>query len=213
MCTRLASTLVLALLIPLAGCDDTFISVSTDGRIEVFVNTSGPDTDTRFGVSVDGGAQQIVTSGATATLLNLSEGSHSVLLFGLANNCRVVGANPRTVVVGSDGTGSVAFQVSCTQATIGSIEVIVATTGASADPDGYRLAVAGGAIRDIGASARETFEALTPGIHLVTLKDVDPPCAVIGSNPRPVTAIQGQTVTVEIAVSCGPGGPPPAALR
>jgi hypothetical protein len=118
VCTRLASVLALALLTPLAACDDTFVSISTDGLIQVSVNTSGLDTDTDgFSVSVDGGVEQFVDTGGAVTLVNLSSGSHSVRLSGLSENCRVEGPNPRSVVVHSDGAGRVAFQVRCAQAT------------------------------------------------------------------------------------------------
>jgi hypothetical protein len=206
VCTRLASALALALLTPLAGCDETLISVSTDGEIQVAVNTSGLDTDTDgFSVSVDGGTEQFVDAGGSVTLTNLSSGGHSVRLSGLSENCRVEGSNPRSVVVQSDGAAQVAFQVRCALATTGGFLILVSTSGSSTDPDGYQLSVAGNAIRNIGVSADETFVGLAPGVHLITLKDVDPPCVVVGGNPQPFTVVPGKTVTVRLAVSCGPG--------
>jgi hypothetical protein len=203
--TRLASAIALALLTPIAGCNDTFISVSTDGQIQVAVNTSGLDTDTDgFSVSVDGGTEQFVETGGTVTLSNLSPGSHSVRLSGLSDNCRVEGANPRSVVVASDGIAQVAFQVRCALATTGGFLVQVTTGGTPIDPDGYQLSVAGEDSRNIGVTASETFAGLTPGVHLITLKDVDPPCAVVGGNPQPFTVVPGKTVTVRLAVLCGP---------
>jgi hypothetical protein len=206
MCTRLASVVALALLVPLAGCDNTFIAVNTDGLIVVAVSTSGIDTDLDgFSVSVDGGTQQFVNPGGSVTLTGLSTGSHSVQLSGLADNCRVDGANPRTVVVQSDGSATVRFEVRCSQATTGGLQVQVSTSGSPTDPDGYQLNVAGGdETRNIGTMASETFVGLTPGVHLVTLKDVDPPCAVVGGNPQPFGVVPGKTVTVHLAVACGP---------
>lgn len=205
MCTRAESALALTLLTLLAGCNETLISVSTDGQIQVAVNTSGLDTDTDgFSVSVDGGTQQFVDAGGTVTLTNLSTGSHSVQLSGLAENCRVDGPNPRPVVVESDGAAQVAFEVRCARATTGGFLIVVSTGGSPTDPDGYQLSVAGDETRTIGITAQETFVGLTPGVHLITLKDVDPPCAVTGGNPQPYTVVPGKTVTVRLAVSCGP---------
>jgi hypothetical protein len=201
---RIASALALILLMPLAGCDETLISVSTDGRIEVAVNTSGLDTDADgFSVSVDGATLQFVDAGGTVTVNNLSEGSHSVQLSGLADNCRVDGANPRSVVVESDGIAQVTFQVRCSLATTGGFLVNVTTTGDPMDPDGYQLNVAGGDTRQIGVNASQTFLGLSPGAHLITLKDVDPPCVVSGGNPQPFTVVPGKTVTVRLSVVCG----------
>jgi hypothetical protein len=202
---RIASALALILLMPLAGCDETLISVSTDGRIEVAVSTSGLDTDTDgFSVSVDGGTQQFVEAGGTVTLNNLSSGSHSVQLTGLSDNCRVEGANPRSVVVESEGVAQVAFQVRCSLATTGGFLVQVTTGGNAIDPDGYQLSVAGADTRQIAVNASETFGGLTAGAHLITLKDVDPPCTVVGGNPQPFTVLPGKIVTVRLTVGCGP---------
>jgi hypothetical protein len=116
----IASALALILLFPFAGCDVTLISVSTDGQIQVAVNTSGLDTNSDgFSVSVDGATLQFVDAGGTVTVNNLSEGSHSVRLSGLADNCRVEGANPRSVVVRSDGVAQVTFDVRCFAAATG----------------------------------------------------------------------------------------------
>jgi len=203
MHSPIASALALTLLTFLAGCDETLISVSTDGRIDVAVNTSGLDTDSDgFSVSVDGATLQFVAAGGKVTIDNLSEGSHSVELSGLADNCRVEGANPQSVLVKSDGVAQVTFQVRCSLATTGGFRVNVTTTG-DPDPDGYQLNVAGGDTRQIAVNASETFQGLTPGAHLITLKDVDPPCAVVGGNPQPFTVVPGKTVAVQLTVSCG----------
>jgi hypothetical protein len=96
------------------GCGDTLISISSDGRLEVAVSTTGGGLDgDGFIVSVDGGADQSVPSGGVVTLIDLREGTHSVRLSGLADNCGVVGSNPRPVAVGADGTALVTFEVRC----------------------------------------------------------------------------------------------------
>jgi len=205
MHTRIASVLALALLVPVAGCDNTFIAVNTDGLIVVAISTTGLDTDSDgFALSVDGGTLQFVAPDGSVTLTGLNTGSHSVQLSGLAENCKVDGTNPRTVVVQSDGSATVRFDVRCSQATTGGLQVQVSTSGSPTDPDGYQLNVAGNETRNIGTTASETFVGLTAGVHLVTLKDVDPPCAVVGGNPQPFGVVPGKTVTVHLAVACSP---------
>jgi hypothetical protein len=96
------------------GCGDTLISISSDGRLEVAVSTSGGGFDRDgFIVIVDGGVGQSVPSGGVVTLTDLREGTHSVRLTGRADGCGVVGSNPRPVMVGGDGAAVVAFEVRC----------------------------------------------------------------------------------------------------
>ena len=204
MPTRLQPLVSLAVLAFAAGCDETFISVSSDGRIEVAVSTNGSGLDSHgFSVTVDGGTARFVAPGGSVVLDSLTQGSHSVLLSGLAENCQVDGSNPRSVVVGPDGQADVSFDVRCARATTGGFTIQVSTSGEAPDTDGYALSVAGANIRGIGPSASETFTGLTPGAHLITLKDVDDPCAVTGGNPQPFTVIAGKTVLIRLAVVCG----------
>jgi hypothetical protein len=208
MSARLQSLVPLAVLALASGCGETIINVSSDGRIEVSVSTDGTDPDTDgFSVTVDGGTARFVAPGGSVVLDSLSEGTHSVLLTGLAENCQVDGSNPRSVVVGPDGQADVSFDVRCSRATTGGFTIQVSTSGVAADTDGYALAVAGGDIRGIGPNASETFTGLTAGAHLITLKDVDEPCAVTGGNPQPFTVIPGKTVLVRLAVVCGAASP------
>ena len=204
MAARLQFLVPLAALAFAAGCDETIIDISSDGRIEVSVSTSGFDTDgDGFSVTVDGGTARFVAPGGSVVLDSLSEGSHSVRLTGLAENCQVEGTNPRTVVVGADGLADVSFDVRCARATTGGFTIQVTTSGAEPDTDGYALAVAGAEIRGIGPNGGETFIGLTPGVHLVTLKDLDEPCVEVGGNPQPFTVVPGKTVLLRLAVVCG----------
>jgi hypothetical protein len=112
----LAASLAAALSV---GCGDIFIATSSDGQIVVAVNTTGSGLDSDgFILIVDGGAEQLVPSDGALTLTGLAEGTHSVLLSGLAGNCEVAGSNPQSVAVGSDGTASVAFDVHCAPAPV-----------------------------------------------------------------------------------------------
>ncbi|HUR93915.1 MAG TPA: hypothetical protein VMY76_05000 [Gemmatimonadales bacterium] len=207
MSQRLVLAGSLAAMLVAAGCGETFISISSDGRLEIIVRTTGNDLDRDgFTISVDGGREFAVAGGSEVTLSDLDPGTHSVQLAGLADNCRVEGSNPRSVVVGADGTASVGFEVRCARATTGGFTIVVTTAGPHLDPDGYSLAVAGGEIRAIGFAAVETFTGLSPGAHLVTLKDVDGGCTVPAGNPRPFTVSAGLMVEVRLEVVCAGGG-------
>jgi hypothetical protein len=98
----------------LAACDVTFLSISTDGFIEISVRTNGTALDTDgYRVRVDGVQTQAVAANGGITLSDISQGSHSVELTELAGNCVVEGENPRTVVVPSGKTLSLSFVVMC----------------------------------------------------------------------------------------------------
>ena len=99
----LALILAAAVLVLAAACGDIIISISSDGQIQVTVSTTGADVDSDgFSVSVDGGTTAVRGAGrARVTLTGARPGSHSVRLTGLAENCLVVGGNPK------GGTGGV----------------------------------------------------------------------------------------------------------
>jgi hypothetical protein len=105
---------LLGVAVLVSGCDDTFLSISSDGRLEISITTSGDGSDQDgFTIVVDGGAPARVGPDGTVTLTGLTRGSHQVQLTGLADACRVDGANPRTVEVGGDGRAAVQFAVVC----------------------------------------------------------------------------------------------------
>jgi hypothetical protein len=97
----------------LGGCGDSFfLSVSTDGIIEVRVQTDGL-AQTGWRVRVDGGVERAVPAGGTVTLTSLRTGTHVVELSGVPAGCRVRGANPRQVLVNGDGPTPVSFETQC----------------------------------------------------------------------------------------------------
>src|SRR5438034_788333 len=88
----------------------------TTGSLSVTTATSGASGDLDpdgYTVSVDGGAasQPIATNGSVT--FTGPAGDHSIALTGVATNCTVSGANPRTVTVPAGGTASTTFSVSC----------------------------------------------------------------------------------------------------
>jgi len=101
-------------LLALAACDVTFLSISTDGFIEISVRTNGTALDTDgYRVRIDGIRAQAVAANGAITLSDISHGAHSVELTELAENCAVEGENPRTIVVPNGRTFSVSFVVEC----------------------------------------------------------------------------------------------------
>jgi len=112
--TRAPSVLLpLLCLAVAAGCESAF-SISSDGIIHVLITTSGSGSDwDGFTLTVDGGDPRSVSSGGSVALDGLAQGTHTVLLSGIAANCAVQGDNPRSVLVGADGGATLSFTVAC----------------------------------------------------------------------------------------------------
>jgi hypothetical protein len=68
--------------------------------------------------------------------------------------------------------------------TTGSIEIAVTTTGESLDPDGYTIALDGGAAVAIGVNETRTLPQVSPGDHSVQLEAVASNCALAVNNPQ-----------------------------
>lgn len=207
MLTSRSFTMAALAFMLLGGCESALI-IDSNGSIEVAISTRGPDPDPDgYSLTVDGDQAYVLPAAGSLTL-QLERGSHSVQVSGLAENCAVEGANPRTIVVGSSSAADITFTVVCVRATTGGFTVIVSTSGNSPDPNGYELSVAGAESRSIPIGATETFVGLTPGVHLITLKDIADGCSLVGGNPRPSTVVAGKTVQVRLTVACGSVGDP-----
>src|SRR6185312_15815262 len=104
--------------VPAGGTSTSFAvtcaAVSGDGSLTVNTSTTGSNLDPDgYTVVIDGGAasQQIATNGSVT--FTGPAGEHQVALSGVATNCTVSGANPRTVTVPAGGTTTTTFSVSC----------------------------------------------------------------------------------------------------
>jgi hypothetical protein len=207
MVTTTTSTLATLALLLSGGCESAVI-IDSDGSIAIAISTRGPDPDPDgYSITVDGD-QAYVLPAEGSLVLQLDQGSHSVQLGGIAANCAVEGANPRSIVVGPTGAADVSFSVACVRATTGGFKVVVSTSGLSPDPDGYELSVAGAGSVFIETEATEIFVGLTAGRYLITLKGVADGCSLTGGNPRLATVVPGKTVEVRLSVACGASGDP-----
>ena len=185
---------------------------TSSGTLRITTVTTGGGTDPDgYSIAVDGGAAQPIAVNGNVSLANVAAGSHSVGLSGLAANCALQGANPRSATVGAGATAQLRFEITCTGGggggggggSNGSIQVAVTTTGAPADPDGYTLALDGGAPVVVAIAASHGFDPVAPGEHRVELGGMAANCAVADANPRPVSVTAGQAASIAFAVTCG----------
>jgi hypothetical protein len=88
-------------------------AVGGDGSLTVTTNTTGSSLDPDgYTVTVDGSASQAIAANGSVSFTGPA-GDHQVELSGVAANCTVSGANPRSVTVPAGGTTSTQFDVSC----------------------------------------------------------------------------------------------------
>ena len=197
--------------VPSGGTASTTFSVSCaasgggNGSLTVTTSTTGSNLDPDgYTVTADGSVSQPIATNGSVTFTGPA-GDHSIALSGVASNCTVSGANPRTVTVPAGGTATTTFAVSCA-ATSGSLTVTTSTTGSSLDPDGYTTTVDGGASQAVATNGSVTFTGLSAGSHSVALSGVASNCTVSGANPQTVTVPSGGTASTTFSVSCAASG-------
>ena len=100
-----------------------------------------------------------------------------------------------------------------TDVVLPSLRVTTATTGVELDPDGYGIAVDGGAALSIGLDATVVMDRLTEGAHVVALTGLATNCSVVGENPRSVSVVADATATAAFAVTCSASAPLPGAVQ
>jgi hypothetical protein len=172
------------------------------GDVEVTASTTGDDLDADgYTVEIDGADPRSLPINGNVTFAQVAQGSHSVELSGIAENCSVAGGNPRSVAVSAGSTATVTFQVECVPLT-GSIEVTTATAGDDLDPDGYDITLDGTSAKTIEPSGTVTFEDVPVGSRSLALTDVAPNCTISGDNPRSIEVILGETARTTFAVVC-----------
>ena len=212
--------LMLPLVVSLVGgCDDgtspggpvspngpTNPDASTTGAMRVTAVTSGSPVDSDgYMVTVGQEAPQALRANGALTYTDLDASGYAVKLTGVASNCLVSGANPRTVAVVAGDTASAEFLVRCytlTGATTGAIAVRTLTIGASLDADGYELSIEGKEPQAIPIDADETISKLDPGDYDVELTGVASNCGVGGANPRMVSVVVGEAASTTFDITC-----------
>ena len=201
-----------------ASASFTVRCVAPVGSIRVTTVTTGEELDP------DGFAVQVWTSGgwyeypeqvgesqpiganASVTLSSIQQGAYTVVLTGVAQNCRADppgGQAAVTVTVGA--TSNVVFAVRC--AATGTLRVTNTTTGPDADPDGYALQISGpnsGASHSLPTNGSVTAPGLITGTYHLTLTGIAENCAVVGAPTRDVVVSPSATTTVAFDVACAP---------
>jgi hypothetical protein len=174
------------------------------GSIQITTETSGSPSDPDgYSVRVDGGTDQGIGTNSRLTLAGLSVGQHTILLAGVAANCRVSGKNPRSVTVAQGQTAAASFTITCAANTGGLTVTVSGLPGGAAaaitvtGPNGFSRTV----------TATQTLTGLAPGDYTVSAANVTSGGAsYTGNVDRPnVTVNAGATVAVAVSYSVASG--------
>jgi len=84
----------------------------------------------------------------------------------------------------------------------GDVRLTVVTAGADLDPDGYTVALDGGAGMAVAVNDSRTISGLSAGRHSALLTGLAPNCTVAGANPRDIEVGTQETTQVSFAVNC-----------
>lgn len=190
--------------------DTTIVSLpvgctAVTGVIELRAMTTGPDADLDgYGVSLDGGPVQTITSYGLLRFTDLSGGPHTLNFSGVAANCTPAGPNPLEVTVPVGGTVKGIVQaslaVTCVAST-GAFHITTSTSGPDRDQS-YQVTWDGGVTRTIIANGNLVVAHLLAGAYDVRLADIAPNCAVNGANPVAATVAIGDTTDIDFQVTC-----------
>jgi TolB protein len=174
------------------------------GALVLHTVTTGDGQDPDgYSAVVDGQFGRLLVGNGSTTVSSLAPGAHTVELTDVVTNCHLDGEATQTVTVQAGATVELTFAVAC----IGrSLHVSVGTTGGAPDPDGYAVAVDGGAAQAIGIAGSLDVGGLVDGEHAVSLSGLAPFCGA-PDNPRTVELSEaGASVRFEVACP----GPPVA---
>jgi hypothetical protein len=187
-----------AVLIPACGSEDP---AGVPARtLEITVTTSGdePDAD-GYTIQIDAESARPVPPSEILRHRDVSPGDHTVYVGGVADNCEVQGANPRTISVPPEGTTAITIEVVCTART-GRLLVTTLTRGPSPYPSSHTIAV-DGVERTAIDTGRVLIGGIAPGRHEVQLRGVGAHCTAQG-NPRTLTVKAVEVTLVTFFVNC-----------
>ena len=192
--------LLVALPLALVACQGDDVTSPEVGTLDVTTTTSGsePDPD-GYILTVDGSAVNI-GPGATVSIPDLTAGEHQLALADVAANCRGDTANPSRAMVAQGQRTSVTFRIECT-ATVGTLELVVATSGQSRPSEPYHLLLDGLDRGAVAPDADTLIAGVAEGSHRIALGGVPANCAVSDLS-LPVEIVAGTTTPVAVQVVC-----------
>jgi Tol biopolymer transport system component len=169
--------------------------------------TQGGDQDPDgFVLLINDSTELQLGASDTLTLEDLAPAEYRLTLSGVADNCVLSGQNPVTSVVIARLLTTVRFEIDCLASTgpIGGLQVIVATSGADPDEDGYLVHLDASAPIPTGINDTISFIGLPAGLHDLRLGGLANHCTLDSTNPRALTILGGDILQTLFEVRCWP---------
>lgn len=194
------------------------------GVISVTALFSGRDFDNNGFNAVatgPGGAGSGVAAfhlGGSGIIPGVPAGSYDITLTGLSENCRIIGPTVQASVTVGElvyDTARVQIPVECT-ATTGDVRLVAVTSGSDLDTDGYSIWLDGVELYPtyffyyyyhyapvrLSPNGEHLLGQVSPGSHVIELREIALNCAVEGSNPRTVTVNLGLVTEALFQIVC-----------
>ena len=187
------------------------------GDLDLTAVTTGSDLDPNDYLSVlDEDRETVVGINQTVSIRDLAAGSHTVFLDGVADNCAVSGANPRTVTITGGAVSSTTFSVTCggdgdgdggggggdPSGSAGDLDITAVTTGSHLDHDDYLSVLDWSRETVVGINQTVRVTGLAAGPHTIFLDGVASNCTVTAPNPRTVTISASAATSTTFSVRC-----------
>jgi hypothetical protein len=191
---------VTALSVLTTACGSEDPAGASARTLEITIDTSGdePDAD-GYTIQIDAESARPIPASEILRHRDISPGDHTVYVGGVAENCQVQGANPRTISLPAEGTTAITIEVVCAART-GSMLVTTLTRGPSPYPSNHTIAV-DGVERSAIDTGRVLIGGLAPGRHEVQLRGVAAHCTAQG-NPRTLSVRALEVALVTFFVNC-----------
>jgi len=199
---RNAAACLFTLALALSGCSSSTDGGEDVGGLKVSVTTEGgkPDVD-GYTVQIEGHEEESVPANGQVTVTGLAPGNYVTRLAGLASNCYVSGANPRTVAIQAGSQATADFTVTC-PVTGARISVTTEAVGNDYDENGYFLKIGNSYPRRVPARGVTIFGAETEGVLPIEITEVAPNCSPDPANPSTITTAAGQESQLTLRFTC-----------
>lgn len=170
--------------------------------LTVITRTGGTDAPDGYDVFVDGRFAARIGATDTIAIGDLGAGGHHVLLGGIGDYCFATGGVYRQATVTASTTGTVAYDITCTDLPEVSLEVT--TSGVDVDMDGYDVLVNGERVGSVPASGSLDLTQVRYGPNVVELAGIRANCAIGGVVRRFIEVEPGAVDTLTFGVTCTP---------